>query len=119
MNVADRNIEAIYHKTPPGLPPHILRIKEGAIMMIIRNILVPVGLCNGTRVQVMDVSKDNTILCRFIAGRRKGQLFHLARFRFRFGGDKETNKHGAVVWERIQFPLRPGFVMTTNKSQGR
>jgi ATP-dependent DNA helicase PIF1 len=102
------------------LPPHELVVKIGAIMMIVRNISIPKGLCNGTRVQIVGFGKD-IIHCRYIYGPRKGRQFELARFRFKFGGpdDPDRDRYGGVQWERLQFPLRPGFVLTTNKSQGQ
>ena len=122
INVAEQHIENIYGKTPPGLPPHELHLKVGIVMMIIRNIGRPsvTGICNGTRVQIMKL-KDNVIICRFISGHRAGQEFPLSRYRFRYGGGDNmyaARREGAVAWERLQFPLRPGFVMTTNKAQG-
>uniref|UniRef100_A0A914HAT8 ATP-dependent DNA helicase n=1 Tax=Globodera rostochiensis TaxID=31243 RepID=A0A914HAT8_GLORO len=119
LNVADRYIENIYGKTPPGMPEHSLQLKIGAVMMVIKNISVAHGLCNGTRVQIIALG-DNIITCRYIQGPRTGTEFKMYRHRFRFGGKgKEVTRHGAVKWTRLQFPLRPGFVITTHKSQGQ
>lgn len=52
INLADNNIENLHAKTPSGLPQHKLRVKVGGIYMIIKNLDVEGGLCNGTRVQV-------------------------------------------------------------------
>uniref|UniRef100_A0A183CC21 ATP-dependent DNA helicase n=1 Tax=Globodera pallida TaxID=36090 RepID=A0A183CC21_GLOPA len=117
LNVAERYIENIYGKTPPGMPEHSLQLKIGAVMMLIKNISVAQGLCNGTRVQIIALG-DNIINCRYIQGPRAGTDFTMYRHRFRFGGrGREATRHGAVKWTRLQFPLRPGFVITTHKAQ--
>uniref|UniRef100_A0A183CLH7 ATP-dependent DNA helicase n=1 Tax=Globodera pallida TaxID=36090 RepID=A0A183CLH7_GLOPA len=109
LNVAERYIENIYGKTPPGMPEHSLQLKIGAVMMVIKNISVAHGLCNGTRVQIIALG-NNIITCRYIQGPRAGTDFKLYRHRFRFGGSgREATRHGAVKWTRLQFPLRPGF----------
>uniref|UniRef100_A0A183CJY4 ATP-dependent DNA helicase n=1 Tax=Globodera pallida TaxID=36090 RepID=A0A183CJY4_GLOPA len=119
LNVAERYIENIYGKTPSGMPEHILELKVGAVMMVIKNISVAHGLCNGTRVQIIALG-DNIITCRYIQGPRSGTEFKMYRHRFRFGGrGREATRHGAVKWTRLQFPLRPGFVITTHKAQGQ
>ena len=87
-------------------------------MMIVKNINVAMGLCNGTRVQIIELGQ-HIIRCRYIYGPRSGQEFNLSRTRFRYGGTgRQAKKFGAVKWSRVQFPLRPGFVMTMHKSQG-
>lgn len=122
INAADSNIENIYRKTPQGLPPHELRLKEGSIMTIIRNLSVESGLCNGTRVQITKLypENNNIIKCRHINGPRgeRGEEFILGRFRFEFGGEEAAINGGGVQWTRVQFPLRPGLVLTINKAQG-
>jgi ATP-dependent DNA helicase PIF1 len=101
------------------MPEHQLKLKIGAIMMVIRNVNTNEGIANGTRVQIVKLLED-TVVCRHIEGNRIGETFPLARFRFKFGGTiEDATTHGGVEWERLQFPLRPGFVMTINKAQGK
>jgi hypothetical protein len=117
-DIGDRLIEDIYNSTPEGLPEHNLRIVVGSIMLIIRNIDTDDDLANGTRVQIVKLG-IKTITCRHITGYRAGDTFPLQTFRFTYGGTVDDYQiHGAVRWERIQFPLRPGMVMTINRSQG-
>jgi ATP-dependent DNA helicase PIF1 len=35
--------------TPNGLPPHMLKLKTGCLVIMLRNIDPANGLCNGTR----------------------------------------------------------------------
>jgi hypothetical protein len=116
-DIGDRLIEDIYNKTPEGLPEHNLRIVVGSIMLCIRNIAQN-ALTNGTRLQIVGLG-IKTIRCLHLDGPRAGQTFPLQTFRFTYGGTVDDYQiHGANRWERIQFPLRPGFVMTINRSQG-
>ena len=110
-------MENLCRTTPIGIPEHELIVKVGAIMMIITNISMDNGLCNGTRVQILQL-QPNTIVCKILSGRRKGDDFVLFRHEFTFGGDPRAPKEGAIKCSRIQFPLRPGSVMTINKAQG-
>jgi ATP-dependent DNA helicase PIF1 len=77
------------------------------------------GLCNGTRVQIVAIKTENVLTCRYIAGPRKGNTFELYKCPFEHGGSARKEGEAAFRWKRIQFPLRPGFVLTINKSQGQ
>jgi ATP-dependent DNA helicase PIF1 len=117
-NVVGRNIEDFYRRTPEGMPEHHLKLKIGAIMMVIRNVNTNEGIANGTRVQIVKLN-DDSVVCKHIEGAFMGETFPLARWRFIYGGTVEdVTTYGGVRWERLQFPLRPGFVMTINKAQG-
>jgi hypothetical protein len=43
--------------TPAGMPSHKLRLCVGAVVMLLRNISVQLGLCNGTRMVVTELNK--------------------------------------------------------------
>lgn len=136
VNIADADYENLIREAPTGIPEHRLRIRIGAIMMLTRNISVTEGLCNGTRVQVpcyfyfpfyyltqilpgpQGRLMDNIIRVRILTGSAEGKLHDLHPVRFIYGGDPDAPNEGPIKTERIQFPLRPGSVMTINKSQG-
>jgi len=130
-NISDVDYENLTRQTPPGIPEHVLRVRIGAIMMLIINLSVRIitfknvililkvqnGLCNGTRVQIVGLGQ-NLIRCRILSGSGKGVEHDLFRTRFQYGADPKAPQEGMVRCERVQFPLRPGAVMTINKSQG-
>jgi hypothetical protein len=115
---SDRCVENLNRQTPQGLPPHELFLKIGAIMMLIKNLDINGGLCNGTRIQIVEI-RDNILICRYIDGPFRGQNFSLYKCKFEHGGGKSGQNESAFRWRRIQFPLRPGFVLTINKAQGQ
>ncbi|KAI9565153.1 putative ATP-dependent helicase RRM3-like [Daphnia sinensis] len=71
-----------------GLPPHQLKHKIGAIVILLKNIDSRQGLCNGTRLIIKALS-GNLIVAEIAAGKHKGH----------------------------SFPVLVAFAMTINKSQ--
>lgn len=118
-NVADINAEALRGKLPSGVPEHKIRLKVGAIMMVTTNVSIADGVCNGTRVMIVRARpNDNTVACLIMTGTHAGEIYQLPRVQFKWGGDPQAVEEGAIRFTRTQFPLRPGAVMTINKSQG-
>ena len=124
---SDFNMEAIENETPSGMPPHILKLKVsfpflltfcllfqvGAPVMLIRNLDLSQGLCNGTRMQVLKIT-DNMLICRILSGPRADskQTYMIPRVKFEYG---HAAHHRGLRFRRIQFPIRPCFAMTINK----
>jgi len=112
---ANSRLEFVHTLRPGNLPPHKLELKVGAIVMLLRNISLSEGLCNGTRLQVTKMMPE-MIECLILTGPMAGKKTHLWRVRFDHG--KNEGDRG-VMLERLQFPIRLCFAMTINKSQGR
>jgi len=53
--------------TPSGLPPHVLKLKIGCPIILLRNIDPANGLCNGTRLVVRGFQR-NTIDVEIVVG---------------------------------------------------
>ena len=67
------SVEGLNNYNPPGLPLHSLRIKRGHIIMLLRNLNVMEGLCNGTRLSVTDMS-DSVLKCKVLVGPSKDRM---------------------------------------------
>ncbi|RCN49553.1 hypothetical protein ANCCAN_04325 [Ancylostoma caninum] len=104
--------EFLNRMTPAGFPPHELRIKIGSIVMLLRNLDLKEGLCNGTRLSVVQTG-DRVLGCIFACGSRKGRYVLIPRI------DNYYNQDLPFTLKRRQFPLRLCFAITINKSQGQ
>ncbi|AES75900.1 PIF1-like helicase [Medicago truncatula] len=85
--------------TQVSIPPHILKVKKGAPLMLLRNINPRYGLCNRTR-----------MLCR--------NLFKNIAFLPIIKLKTNASSRLPFVLSRKQFPVRLSFAITINKSQG-
>ena len=105
------NTEYLNTLRPNGFPQHILNLKPGMPLMLLRNINPRQGLCNGTRV-VFDKCIENKLLqCTIVETSR---IVLIPRITF----IPKLNEY-PFEWQRRQFPVRPAFAMTINKSQGQ
>ena len=112
--------EAFHNCDEPSLPPHVLRLKVGMPLMILRNLDPPVQ-CNGTRVRLTRIT-PHVLETEVISGKCKGERVLIPRIPL-FSKDDEVGrgrrKAVPCQFSRRQFPVRPAFAMTINKSQGQ
>jgi ATP-dependent DNA helicase PIF1 len=102
--------EQLHALTPPGLPPHNLILKIGCPIVLVRNLNVKQGLCNGSRLIVTD-TRENFITVKFPNG---NDTFMIPRIPL-------VAQESSIPFhlKRLQFPVRLAFSMTINKSQGQ
>ena len=106
-------LEFLNSITPSGMPQHKLKLKPGCIVMLLRNLSLQNGLCNGTRLRVHSI-RENVIDCEIITGVATGNRVLIPRVSL---SPSDTNLPFQL--KRVQFPLRLSYAMTINKSQGQ
>ena len=98
-----------------GFPPHLLQIKRGVPIIMLRNLDRSIGLCNGTRLIVENFS-PSLIFAKVASGNRIGELVAIPRIPF-ISDPEETGLPFKLI--RTQFPVNLAFCLTINKSQGQ
>ena len=95
----------------PLLPPYKLRLKVGTPVMLIRNLDIPC-LYNGTRILLTEYGRY-ILKGNIIGGSFDGSEVVLYKIPLQ---SKDGNKYIPTPFTRKQFPIRPAFAMTINKS---
>jgi ATP-dependent DNA helicase PIF1 len=96
-----------------GLPNHRLIIKGAVPIMLLRNIDVSSGLCNGTRLTVTYLGV-NVIGARIVTGNNVGYVVYIPRMKL-----LPSDANVSISFQRLQLPLCVCFAMSINKSQGQ
>ena len=99
--------EYLQSLNPPGLPPSILELKVGMPVMILRSISAERGLCNGTRVTILNIGE---FLLKVKLPGVDDRIEVIPRFTL-----STLENEYPFTLTRKQFPVRPSFAMTINK----
>ena len=113
MEINQYPLEFLNSITLSGMPPHRLNLKEGCVVMLLRNLSVRQGLCNGTRLKVLTL-RQNVVDCEVLTGENAGARVLIVKTIM-----KPNDTDLPFQLKRIQFPLRLSYAMTINKSQGQ
>lgn len=92
----------------PGFPKHKLKLKIGASVMLLRNLNLADGLCNGTWLVITDFGA-NALHCGVITGESKGTNISLPKIKLHHEGSEGC----PIPFYRYQFPVSPAFCMET------
>ncbi|CAF2725446.1 unnamed protein product [Rotaria sp. Silwood2] len=71
-------VEFLNTLNPSGLPPYKLNVKIGCIVMLLRNLSVDKGLCNGTRM-IVRAFRQNVLQLEIITGAFSGTVHFIPR----------------------------------------
>jgi len=112
-NCANWPIEFLNTITPSGAPPHHLRLKVGMPIIILRNISPSRGLCNGTRLKILQLL-PSLIEGIILNGSCTGNSVFIPRIQLNLNRARLP-----FTLCRRQFPVQIAFAMTINKSQGQ
>ncbi|XP_010484838.1 PREDICTED: ATP-dependent DNA helicase PIF1-like [Camelina sativa] len=96
-----------------GLPNHMLQLKIGAHVMLLRIIDPKGGLCNNTRLKITQMG-NNVLEACVIIGDRVGDKVLIPKVMI-----KPSDTKLPFRMRRSEFPLVVAFAMTINKSQGQ
>ena len=108
-------VEFLQQLNAGGLPPALLCLKVGSPVILLRNLDPGEGLCNGTRMVVLNMRRK-VLQCRIISKDRRFKDKVVLIPRIRLSPNAETLP---VPLKRLQFLVRLAFAMTINKSQGQ
>jgi hypothetical protein len=96
-----------------GLPLAHLALKVGCPVMVLRNLNLSGGVCNGSR-GILTRIRNRVLEVRLITGDHAGSKIFIPQMRLR-----PIEVQLPFTLSRLQFPVRICFSMTINKSQGQ
>ena len=97
----------------PGMAPHCLRLKKGMLVMLMRNLNPPEGHCNGVK-YIINNLLERVIEVTAVNGSNPGAKLFVPRIIM-----DNNDSTLPFTMRRRQYPLKPAFGMTANKSQGQ
>ena len=96
-----------------GMPPHRLQLKIGVPVVLLRNLNTNQGLCNGTRLEVLEAAQ-RYLRVKILSGSHIGDEAVLPRIDL-----TPAENSFPIRFRRRQFPVALAYALTINKAQGQ
>ncbi|RKF55217.1 putative atp-dependent dna helicase pif1 [Golovinomyces cichoracearum] len=109
----EESVENMWNVNLPSIQPAILKLKICMPVICTRTLMAHAGPCNGSRGILTGLQK-HVVEIMLLGGQWHGKLRYIPRIPIK---TNPTELHYTLI--RKQFPLRPCFAMTINKSQGQ
>jgi PIF1-like helicase len=98
---------------PSSLPLSQLKVKIGCPLILLRNLDPTKGLCNGTRMVLLQAYR-RILEVMIMGGDHHGEKAFIPRIIL-----KSSSQQYPFILRRRQFPVRLSFAMTINKAEGQ
>ena len=95
-----------------GIPPHRLPLKKGACIILIKNLDLKNGHCNGTRYIILEMN-PNVIKAQKLSG-ESNSIILIPRIPM-----ISKDSSFPIPFKRVQFPVLPAYYLTINRAQGQ
>ena len=97
------SVEFLHSLTPSGMPQHEIKLKEGCVIMLLRNLDSDSGLCNGTRLVVRELLGSRVIDAEVISGAKAfiGKRVFIPKIKL-----TPSDTTLPFKFQRTQFPIR-------------
>jgi hypothetical protein len=96
------------------MPLHLTILKVGSVVILLRNLDYAGGLCNGTRMIIVDLGQ-HIIRGKILTGKYRGEMAFIPQISL----DTAASSGLPFTLRQRRFPVRLAFAMTINKSQGQ
>ena len=115
MEDEGNEVTNIHSITPSGLPKHLLELKVGCNVILLRNLDKKAGLANSTRLKIIHLG-TRIIEAVIISGSSTfvGNHVYLPKIKL-----CPSDSNVPFKFQRFQFPIKLAYCMTINKAQGQ
>ena len=106
-------VEFLHSITHSGIAPHRFNLVQGAVVMLLRNLDIKKGPCNGTRL-ILRHLHSHVLNAEILTGACKRTKLFIPRITL-----APSDAKLPFILQRIQFPIRLSYSITINKSKGQ
>ena len=93
-------IEFLISVCLPGMPPQQLSLKVGSPVILLRNFNAKAGLCNGTRMQVLEIG-NRVLKVRLSNGSHSGETCYIPRIDLITSDDSAMSPETAAISGKV------------------